>query len=343
MNLDRFVARNQEQWEALRGHLETVEQHGPHRLDADQLHDFALFYRKAADDLAYARTFFSDSKVTEYLNDMVGRVHPLLYSRPRRSRVEMVSFFRRDFPRTFRRSWRSITTAAGIFVLAALVGYLGTWQNPSVARRLLPAHLVQSVEAGRMWTSDVYAMAPADYLSAKLFTNNIAVTFTLLALGMTAGVGTVFLLGLNGLMLGTAGGLCHSAAMDGPFWSFVAAHGPLELLVVFIAGGAGLELAMALVAPGVWRRADALRLRGARAVKLVVGSMPLLVVAGVVEGVVSGGAPLWVVGRGYDLARVVCGLALLGAVLAYLLLSGRDEAPSATGTGQSLPRALISR
>ncbi|MBN2582637.1 MAG: stage II sporulation protein M [Planctomycetes bacterium] len=341
MNLDRFVARNQQQWQALEGHLKTIEQRGPHHLDAEALHDFALLYRKAADDLAYARTFFSDSKVTEYLNHVVGRVHPLLYSRTRRSPVEIVSFFRRDFPRAFRRSWRSITTATGIFLLAAVVGYLGTWQNPTAARRILPARIIQSVDAGRMWTDDVYAMAPGDYLSAKLFTNNIAVTFALLALGMTAGVGTVFLLGLNGLTLGAAGGLCHSAGMGGPFWSFVAAHGPLELLVVFIAGGAGLELAMALVAPGQWRRGDALRLRGARAVKLVLGSMPLLVVAGVVEGVISGGKPLWVVG-GYDMARVACGLALVGAVLAYLLLAGRSDAPSAAAR-QSLPRALMSR
>jgi uncharacterized membrane protein SpoIIM required for sporulation len=342
MNLDRFVARNQEQWQALEDRLRVIEQQGPQHLDAEELHDFALLYRKAADDLAYARTFFSDSKVTEYLNDVVGRIHPLLYNRSRRSPINVIAFFRRDFPQTFRRSWRSIATAAGIFVLAALVGYFGTWQNPSAARRILPAHVVQSVDAGRMWTSDVYAMAPGDYLSAKLFTNNIAVTFTLLALGMTAGVGTVFLLGLNGLTLGAAGGLCHSAGMGGPFWSFVAAHGPLELLVIFIAGGAGLELAMALVAPGSWRRSDALRLRGEKAVKLIVGSMPLLVVAGVVEGVVSGGTPLWVVGRGYDLARVLCGLTLVAAVLSYLLLAGRGEARVAA-EGQSLPRALMSR
>ena len=326
MNLDHFVAQNQADWRALEDRLKLIESRGPDALDAEALHDFAQLYRQAADDLAYARTFFSDSKVTEFLNHLVGRVHPLLYSRRQRRTTHLAAFFTKEFPRTFRRSWRSITTAAGIFLLATLVGYFGTWQNPAVARRILPARVIQSVDAGRMWTQDTYAVAPGDYLSAYLLTNNIAVTFVVFALGMTAGLGTVFLLGLNGLMLGCAAGLCHSAGMSGPFWSFVAAHGPLELLVLFIGGGAGLELAMALVAPGRWRRSDALRLRGRRAMRLILGGVPLLVVAGVVEGVISGGPPLWVVG-GFDLARIACGLLLLAAVMSYLLLVGRGKEP----------------
>ena len=336
MNLDHFVARNEDSWRALEDRLKLIESRGPHTLDAEALHDFAQLYRKAADDLAYARTFFSDSKVTEFLNHLVGRVHPLLYSRRERRTVHLAAFFAREFPRTFRRSWRAITTAAGIFLLATLVGYFATWQNPVVARRVLPAAVIQSVDAGKMWTQDTYDVAPGDYLSAYLFTNNIAVTFIVFALGMTAGVGTVFLLGLNGLIFGCAGGLCHSAGMSGPFWSFVAAHGPLELLVVFIGGGAGLELAMALVAPGQWRRGDALRLRGRRAIRLILGGIPLLVIAGVVEGVVSGGPPLWVVG-GFDLARIGCGLVLLGAVMSYLLLVGRGK------VGKKTPRRLPSQ
>jgi uncharacterized membrane protein SpoIIM required for sporulation len=193
-----------------------------------------------------------------------------------------------------------------------------------MAQLVLPAALIEKVDAGEMWTEEPFAIMPGELLSTRIATNNITVTFLLFALGLTAGLGTIYMLGYNGFLFGCAAGLCRAAGMDGPFVSFVAAHGPLELFVLFLAGGAGLELGMALVAPGQWSRSEALRTRGNRAVKLVLGGMPLLVVAGLTEGFVSGSAAWWPVG-GYDLAKILTGAILLSAVLAYLLLEGRGK------------------
>jgi uncharacterized membrane protein SpoIIM required for sporulation len=118
-------------------------------------------------------------------------------------------------------------------------------------------------------------------------THNVSVTFLVFAAGITFGIGTIYLLALNGLLLGTVAALCmkHKLALE--FWSFVLPHGSFELMAVFIAGGAGLILGHALVDPGPYRRVETLSVRSRDAVKLVLGCVPLLIVAGVTEAFFS--------------------------------------------------------
>src|SRR5690606_34607252 len=123
--------------------------------------------------------------------------------------------------------------------------------------------------------------------SSKILTNNLAVSFAAFAMGMTAGVGTAWMMLFNGLLMGVVSVACVRAGLGVSLWSFVAPHGALELPAIFIAGGAGLLLGRALVNPGTLPRRDALRLRGGAAVRLVLGVIPLLIIAGVIEGFVS--------------------------------------------------------
>jgi uncharacterized membrane protein SpoIIM required for sporulation len=123
--------------------------------------------------------------------------------------------------------------------------------------------------------------------SAGILTNNLTVGFTTFALGITGGVGTVWLLALNGLLMGVIAAACHQAGMSLSLWSFVATHGVLELPSIFIAGGAGLLIARGLLFPGLLSRRESLRLAGTQAARLLLGTVPLLIVAGFLEGYVS--------------------------------------------------------
>ena len=118
-------------------------------------------------------------------------------------------------------------------------------------------------------------------------TNNISVSFLAFALGMTFGLGTTYIMAFNGLLVGTLAALCHMNGLDVAFWSFVLPHGVIELTAIFIAGGGGLLLATALVAPGDLPLKDALIHRGREAGRLICGCVPLLVVAGIIEGFFS--------------------------------------------------------
>jgi uncharacterized membrane protein SpoIIM required for sporulation len=134
------------------------------------------------------------------------------------------------------------------------------------------------------------------------------------------GVGTLYLMVFNGLMLGAIAGLCHTHGLDIPFWSFALPHGVIELSAIFIAGGAGFLLATALLAPGDLPRKQALMKRARQAGRLILGCVPLLVAAGIVEGFFS--PSLVPAGVKFALAGV-----LLTLLLAYLLLPSKTPSP----------------
>jgi uncharacterized membrane protein SpoIIM required for sporulation len=172
-----------------------------------------------------------------------------------------------------------------LFLVAALAGVLLSVGDPSFSRYFLGPAMMQSIEHHKMWTDSIVTVKPL--ASSGIMTNNISVAFAAFAMGITAGIGTVWMMLLNGLMMGVVGVACWREGMSLSLWSFVAAHGVLELPAIFIAGGAGLGIAKGLLFPGNLPRRDSLVQAGARSVRLVLGTIPMLIVAGVVEAFVS--------------------------------------------------------
>ena len=118
-------------------------------------------------------------------------------------------------------------------------------------------------------------------------TNNIRVAFYAFAWGITFMIGTVYILVLNGILIGAIAGLCHVHGVALSLWSFVSPHGYIELTTIFIAGGAGLKLGYSLIAPSLFTQKRALTDAAKTAIRLLAGCVALLVVAGIIEGFVS--------------------------------------------------------
>ena len=164
--------------------------------------------------------------------------------------------------------------------------------RPEFKRHFLGPVMTQTIERREMWTQSVNSMAPQ--ASSAIMTNNLAVTFTVFAAGITAGLGTLYMIVWNGVLLGVIATACHQAHMSIKLWSFVAPHGSLELPAIIIAGGAGLRLAYGLLFPGIYSRRHSLFVAGSESVRLVSGVVPMLIVAGILEGFLSpSAAPVW--------------------------------------------------
>jgi uncharacterized membrane protein SpoIIM required for sporulation len=280
----RWIARRQEHWTR----LEALLAHARGSVSAlghDELRELALLYRQTASDLSAARENPANAQLAAYLNQLLGRAHNLVYTaRPARRR-SLVAFYTRSFPRIFRATWPYTAAAAALFALGALAGWLLSLGDPAFERFVLGGRMMDTIDRREMWTHSIVAIKPL--ASSAIMTNNLSVAFAAFAAGVLAGVGTIYMLFFNGLLMGVIGTACYRAGMSVPLWSFVAAHGVLELPAIFIAGGAGLLLARGIVAPGPLSRRDALAESGAASVRLVLGVFPLLVIAGLIEGFVS--------------------------------------------------------
>jgi len=280
-----WLKKRQPYWARLESLLGDIARHGLHALGRDELRELGLLYRQTATDLSAVRGDPSSVQQSRYLNQLLGRAHNAIYSGQKKTLGRVVQFFWNEYPVIFRQYLRYTLTATAIFAIGGLASMFVTLSNPDFMRQFLGPQMVSTIEKHEMWTHSVVAAAPQE--SSFIMTNNMTVSFMTFAGGITAGLWTLFQLFFNGMLLGVIGVACGMNQMSVKLWSFVAPHGVLELPAIFIAGGAGLRLAQALLFPGTLSRRDSLAVGGNEAVRLLVGVIPMLFVAGMIEGFFS--------------------------------------------------------
>jgi len=289
-----WLEKRQPYWRRLEALVEQSGRRGVGRLSRSELQELGLLYRQIASDLSTVREDPASRQISDYLNQLLGRAHNLIYMGRKTNAAGIVQFFRVTYPRLF----------------------------PGFERYFLGGRMIDTIEQHRMWTQSVVSIKPL--ASSFILTNNISVACATFAMGILAGLGTVYMLFFNGLLIGVIGTACWQAGMSRQLWSFVAPHGVLELPAIFIAGGAGLLLARGLLFPGTMPRRDSVVEAGGRAVRLVLGVIPMLVVAGFIEGYLSPSnfpVPL----------KFALGAALGLALVMYLASGGENAENHAAG------------
>lgn len=254
-------------------------------LTRGELQELGLLYRQTAADLAAIRQDPSSVHFARYLNQLMARAHNIIYAGHRENYGAILSFFYRDYPAAFRRNLKYCIASVLIFIVGAIAGAALTFQDPDFQTQVLGPQMVETIQHREMWTHSIISVKPM--ASSAIMTNNLTVSFMTFASGITAGLGTLYMLFFNGFLMGVIGAACFISGMSLKLWSFVAPHGVLELPAIFIAGGAGLKIAQGLLFPGVLPRKESLALAGKEATTLVLGVVPLLIVAGVIEAFVS--------------------------------------------------------
>ncbi len=312
----RWLEKRKPYWARLE-QLVQKSSRGIAALSHQELQELGLLYRQTASDLAAVREDVTSKQLSAYLNQLLGRSHNIIYMGHKPKVSALVRFYRDTYPQVFRETLPQTLLALTIFVITAAAAWLLTIRDPAFAYRLLGAHMMETIAQHRMWTDSVVTIKPL--ASSGIMTNNLSVAFSTFALGITGGLGTIWMMVVNGLLLGVIGAATARAGMALQLWSFVAPHGVLELPAIFIAGGAGLEIARGLLFPGLLPRRDSIAQAGTRAARLLLGTIPMLVVAGIVEGFFSPSAAP--VAMKFALAGV-----LFTALLTYLFRIGRPVA-----------------
>lgn len=294
---------------------------GVRALRHSELQELGLLYRQTASDLAAVREDASCKQLAVYLNQLLGRSHNLIYHGHKAKVSGIVRFYGETYPRVFRETLPQTLIAMAIFAITGLASWMVTIHDPGFAHRLLGPSMMETIERREMWTHSVVTIKPL--ASSGIMTNNLSVAFSTFALGITAGIGTIWMLAVNGVLLGAIGAATWKAGMALQLWSFVAPHGVLELPAIFISGGAGLEIARGLLFPGFLPRRQSLAQAGGRGARLLMGTIPMLAVAGVIEGFFSpSAAPVAM--------KFILAAALFTALLAYLFFANRPQANPVT-------------
>lgn len=318
MSTNRFIRDGKNAWQRLEDLLSLLDHSSLRRLHREEVRELGRIYRRTASDLAIARAESRDPRVINYLNSLVIRAHGRIYRADAHGAQRIKKFFTHDFPQTFRDTWRYTALAFGVFLAFFIIGFAGTWRDADFAEFAgVPARWREAnIETKTRWWDQVNDSNPSE--SSNIMTNNIRVTFYAFALGALFGVGTLYVMMMNGASVGAILALVYRAGYGHELVTFMIGHGVIELTSIFIAGGAGMIIGYAMLVPGDLSRADALKKRGLEAMILIAGCAPLLVVAGIIEGFIS---PAHI---DPTIKYAIAGITGV-ALYSYLLLAGRQR------------------
>jgi uncharacterized membrane protein SpoIIM required for sporulation len=340
----RFLQTRQPAWRRLEALVAKTKRRGAAALSEEELHELTRLYPATAVDVARARMYGLDRSTQSRLNRLAIAAHGLLYRRPpARPLAAVWRFLTWDYPRLFRRLWPFVVLSVAVTAAGTLGAYRHVRARPHAATVFVPEGLdaAGGPETTAEDVSERYRRMPKPPMASAITTNNISVAFFAFALGISAGVGTVYVLLLNAMMLGGFFGHFANHGLSRVCYAFLVPHGALEIFAILVAGAAGLRLGLSLAVPGGLTRMASLRHGAREAVYLVLGTIPMFVVAGIVESYVT---PSYVSGG----LKIATGVSLLAVTLAYLLLGGRRP-PTARPSRQRAARphsrrvALISR
>lgn len=319
--MNRFITERKNNWERLENLLAILETSSIKGLSRLEVREFGELYRRAATDLAIARSETRDPKLINYLNSLVIRAHGKIYRAENQGANLLREFFARDFPQAFRRTWRYTALAFAVYTFFGIASFVLCYNDFNFADQLGLTKYQYAAQTNYQWW---LTLNEGNQIGASfILTNNILVALKAFAFGAFFGIGTLYVLIMNGLSIGGVLGVCYQVNPDfgNSLVAFMIGHGVIELSCIFIAGGAGMLIGYSIINPQDSTRAQALKRSGLEAVRLAIGCAILLVIAGIIEGFLSpSNLPAWI--------KFVTGITTGIAMYAYLFLVGREEETS---------------
>lgn len=292
MSSSSYYEKAKPVWDELTALLDKARARGPKGLSAEELARLDRLYRLTTIHLAQIRLRTTNQALLEQLNRLVARAHSFIYVSPKKNPLRRIAeFYLVGFGRAVARTWKYQVAAALLMVVAAWVGHYVAMENELPAYAFMsgdirlpgstPEQLKAVLRSGREQDAEEKLM-----FASFLLTHNTKVGFTAFALGVLAGIPTVFLIITNGAMLGAFSAIHYRKGIVAEMWAWLLPHGVTELTAIVLCGGAGLMLGMAVLHPRFTTRSQSLLDAGKEAIRIVMGVIPMFVLAGLIESFV---------------------------------------------------------
>lgn len=272
-------------------------------------------FRSILSDLSLARRNMPGNPITRYLESLFLRCQEVIYRPPGHLLMQIRDLYNLEIPWLMRQMIIPIAATFSLFVVAIFAGWLLVSNYPDLAALFASPEMIDNVQQGKLWTDDLLNIAPSSLVSFGIITNNIAVSLFAFALGSLYGLGTLYVISLNGLMLGGIFAFTAQYHLAERLFKFIIGHGVVELSVIIIAGAMGLRLGEALIRPGNRNRQQAFQETTMNAGKILLAAIPFLILAGIIEGFISPDDRFGMV------TRVLVGT-ISGAIFWFIMLFG---------------------
>ncbi len=277
MREGQFIRKNIEKWKQ----YQYQKPSNPDEM-ADQ-------FTELVNDLGYSKTFFPNSKVTQYLNGLASRIYLGIYQNKKEDGSRIFNFWKTELPLTIRKNHRVLLYALLLFLGFVLMAVFSTIQDQTFVRGVLGDGYVEMTEENiaKGDPFGVYKDPDRFRMFLSIALNNIKVSFMVFVGGFLVSAGTIWMLFENGMMLGSFQTFFFTKGLGWDSILTVWIHGTLEISAIIIAGGAGMIVGNSILFPKTFSRLDSLK-RGTRdGLKLMIGLIPIFIAAAFLEGFIT--------------------------------------------------------
>jgi uncharacterized membrane protein SpoIIM required for sporulation len=284
MDLQAFTKQYKSQWTELEALLAQVGSKKSKVTSAD-IDRLTILYKSISAQLASIQTNLPQDEIALMLNDLVTRAHHALFQESNKSAQQLRYFFGTHLIGLIRARNRFILLAVILFVIGGVSGYVSVSSNPMNLHALIPSSMADGIDPSQ--TEKPRGDIHSPIVSTEIMTNNIRVAVLAFVSGITLGIGTVYLMLYNGLMIGALAAYFTQAGKSYVFWAYILPHGIIELTAIFIAGGAGFYMAYRMIVPTNYSRKYEFLEAAKQSAQLLLGTIPLFVIAGTIEGYIT--------------------------------------------------------
>lgn len=284
MDISRFIREHKSQWTELEQLLLQLSKR-KRSLQASHVNKFTELYKTASAHLATLQTHSPADETTVYLNHLVAQAHNTMYKDSQTSSTQMKEFFLHYFPSLIQARSLFVGFAFILFVLGGLLGFLSVWHDPLNLALIMPGGMAENIDPSK--TADPRGDLHSPLISTAIMTNNIRVAVLAFISGITLGIGTIYLMISNGLLVGALAAVYMQSGKSYVFWAYILPHGIIELTAIFIAGGAGLYMGYRFFVPGPYPRKLLFLESAKESAQLLIGTIPLFIIAGLIEGYIT--------------------------------------------------------
>ena len=276
-----FVKQNKDKWKQFEILLTNNKNVSP-----DQLSDL---YIEVTDDLSYANTFYSNSNTARYLNQLASKAHQLIYKTKKEPKNRLLGFFKTEFPELMYHHQRELLIAFMIFILFVCIGIFSAANEGDFVRSILGDSYVNMTleNIDRNDPMAVYKQQGEFNMFLGITINNIKVALFAFAYGIFFGIGTIYILMQNAIMLGSFQYFFYEKGLLWESARTIWIHGTIEISVIVIAGAAGLVLGNGILFTGTYPRIESFKRGVKNGLKILISTIPFFIVAGFLEGFVT--------------------------------------------------------